>query len=111
MKSIIFLVVVIFGVATNASCTEISATIIKTSHYTIITCSPVGAGEIEKAYLSIYATEDQPLSFSRQKMNVSYDNKASYVLRGTHAVIEGECKFVLAGNNKILREEFLASIK
>ena len=100
MKSIIFLVVVIFGLAANASCDEISAIITKTSHFTIITCSPSGNEEIEKAYLTLYASEEQPLSFNRRKMNVSYENKASYVLRGNYDVIKGKCKFVLAGNKK-----------
>ena len=111
MKSIILLVVVVFGVAANANCNEISATITKTSHFTVITCSPLGDEEIERAYLSLYASDNQPLSFSQREMNVSYDNKASYILRGTHDTIEGKCKFILAGDKTILREDFLASIK
>ena len=111
MKGIILGVLVIWGVAGNAYCAEITATITKTGKSSIITCSPVGSGEIEKAYLTIYASDDQPLSFNRQEMNVSYDNKATYELPGIYDVLEGKCKFIMADrSNKILREEFLVSM-
>ena len=99
---------VIFGVVTNASCNEINTTITKTSYHTIITCSPQGDEKVGKAYFTLYATQDQPLSLSRQKMKVSYDNKASYVLRGNYDIIKGECNFVLADNKNEGQKEFLA---
>ena len=108
MKSIIWGVLVILIVAANGSCDEISATITKTSHHTVITCSPQGDEEVEKAYLTLYTSEEQPLSFSWQKMKVSYENTASYVLQGSHDVILGKCKLILAGNKEILGEEFIA---
>lgn len=111
MKTIIFAVVIVLGLSAAASCEEIKATVTTTSHYTVITCSPSGGEEIEKAYLTLYASDGQPLSFSMREMNIAYDNTASYVLKGNHDVVEGKCKFVLFGNNKILRESFLVGMK
>lgn len=111
MKTIIFTVVVVLSLSAAASCEEIIATVTKTSHYTVITCSPSGDEEVEEAYLTLHASDGQPLSFSLREMNIAYDNTASYVLKGTHDVIEGKCKFILSGNKRVLRESFLVSMK
>ena len=112
MKIIVFLLVVVLGMANNAVCDEINASITKAGNNTIVTCSPMEDREIEKAYLTLYSSDNQPLYVNRREMNVSYDNNATYELSGGHYVLEGKCKFVLArGKKKILRGEFLVSMK
>ncbi len=112
MKSVIFLVALIIGVVGNANGTEIHTTMTEVGGNTMITCVPDGKREVEKAYISLYASDGQELFISRQEMKVSYENVANFELPGIHHVLEGKCKFILAkGDVKILREDFLISLK
>ncbi|MCK5505291.1 MAG: hypothetical protein KAJ10_09015 [Thermodesulfovibrionia bacterium] len=112
MKSVIFLLAVLVCVVGNANGSEIHATMTEADGNTMITCVPNGYGEVEKAYISLYVSDGQELFISRQEMEVSYENVATYELSGTHAVLEGKCKFIFArGNLRILREDFLVSMK
>ncbi len=112
MKSAILGVAFIIGVVGNAYATEIHTTMTAVGGNTMITCIPEGQREVEKAYISLYASDGQELFISRQEMQVSFENVANYELPGIHHVVEGKCKFILArGDAKILREDFLISLK
>lgn len=112
MKSIIFLVAMIVGLASSANCTEIHTSMTEANGNTMITCVPGGSEEVEKAFLTLYVSDGQELFISRREMEVSYDNVATYELAGLHDAIEGKCKFVFSeGDNLISREEFSISMK
>ena len=111
MKSIIILIAIIAGVTSNATATEIHATMSKTDGNTMITCVPDISGELEKAYISLYVSDNQELFISRKEMEVSYDNVATYILQGNHDIVEGKCKFVFSrGDKSIVRENFTLSM-
>lgn len=112
MKSFIILIAMIAGVTSNATGTEIHATMTEVDGSTIITCVSDEYREIEKAYISLYVSDGQELFITRREMEVSYENTATYKLPGTHNVLEGKCKFIFArGDAKILRDDFLISMK
>ncbi len=112
MKTFALLIALIMGMVINANGAVIHATMSEIDGNTMITCVPHGDEEIGKAYISLYVSDGQELFISRRKMEVSYDNVATYELPGTHDTIEGKCKFIFsAGDKKIARESFTISMK
>jgi len=79
---------------------------------TLISCSPATGGEFDKAFLILYENDGNYLAIRRREMDVSYDNEATYILEGTHDIIEGKCKFFMSeGADRISRGEFKISMR
>ena len=66
---------------------------------TVLSCVPTGGGAIDKAYVSIYSADNS--SSDRQEMEISVDNRATYVMPGVHEKVEGRCKFFMADNSGV----------
>ncbi|MEN8142024.1 MAG: hypothetical protein ABFQ82_00330 [Thermodesulfobacteriota bacterium] len=60
---------------------------------TMITCTPAESGSIDKAYITVY--QDGKSSAERNSMEISVDNKATYLLSGAHAKVEGRCRIFM----------------
>ena len=84
---------------TVVSAAEINASAELKGDNTVISCAPVEGGTIDRAYVSILSAASG--SGERQAMEVSVDNRATYVLAGVHEKIEVRCKFFMASNSGV----------
>ena len=85
--------------ATVVSAAEISASAELKGDNTVISCTPVAGGSIDRAYISILSATSG--SGERHEMEVSVNNRATYVLAGVHEKIEVRCKFFMANNSGV----------
>ena len=89
---------------------------------TVITCTPTESGSIDKAYITVY--QDGKSSAERQSMEISVDNKATYLLSGVHSKLEGRCRIFMLkksglrvmpsreeADRGVLTEEFSLEVK
>ena len=74
---------------------ELTATAEVKDGNTLISCISNNGGSIVKAYISIFGVNEDP-SQGRKEMEVSVDNKATYLMPGVHRKIEGRCKLFMA---------------
>lgn len=86
--------------ATVVSAAEINASAEVKGDNTVISCTPVAGGSIDRAYISILSAASG--SGERQEMEVSVDNRATYVLAGVHEKIEVRCKFFMTNNSGVV---------
>ena len=91
------MMVLIYASAVSAD--EITASAEVKGDNTVISCVPVEGGSIDKAYISIYSAAGG--SSDRQEMDVSVDDRATYVLSGVPERIEGRCKLFMAANTGV----------
>jgi hypothetical protein len=75
---------------------EINVSVEVQGSNTVVSCIPAGGGSIDKAYVSIFNAIDG--STERQEMDLSVDNRATYVLSGVPKKVEGRCKIFMADN-------------
>jgi hypothetical protein len=81
---------------------EVQATIKQVDGNTIVYCAPNGIdGEITKATITIYESDGQKISIIRDRMELSIDNEATYVLPGTYLEVAGKCKLFTSFRNEI----------
>ena len=85
---------------TMVSAAEINASAELKGDNTLISCTPVEGGSIDRAYISILSAASG--SGERQAMEVSVDNRATYVLAGVHEKVEVRCKFFMANNSGVV---------
>lgn len=112
MKRLLLAAILLFGLAGSVSADEIYADVKEVNGNTIVTCSPHQEGEIDRAYFTLYESDGNLLSISRQEMKITHDNTATYELPGVYNVVGGICKFIMADSNpKITRGDFLISMK
>ena len=112
MRHLVLVAMLSLWLVGSATADEIHANIEKIDGDTVVSCSPLQKGDIDRAYFTLYETDDNVLSVSRQEMTVSRDNIATYRLPGIHNVVGGICKFIMVdANPKITRGDFLISMK
>lgn len=93
MKLVTLTVALLFNIAGIAVAGEIIATAEVVDGNTIITCTPTEAGNIDKAYITVY--ENGSGMSERTSMEISLDNKAIYLLQGKHKKVEGKCRIFM----------------
>lgn len=95
MKLIALTTILILLLSGTVIAEELTATAEVINGNTLISCVPDNGGNIDRAYISIFETKEGSDS-ARNKMEISVDNKATYLLPGVHSKIEGRCKLFMA---------------
>jgi hypothetical protein len=81
---------------------EVQAMIKQVDGNTIVYCTPTGIdGGITKASIIIYESDGQKITVIRDRMELSIDNEATYVLPGTYLEVAGKCKLFTSYRNEI----------
>ena len=93
MKLIAFTLAVFISLTGSAVAGEINVTANVEDGNTVITCTPSEPGNIDKAYIVLY--EEGKGKAERDSMEISVDNKATYLLPGVLSKVEGRCKIFM----------------
>jgi hypothetical protein len=93
MKLITFTLAVFIASTVHAMAGEINVTAKAEDGNTVITCTPSEPGNIDKAYIVLY--EEGKGKAARSSMEVSVDNKATYILPGELSQVEGRCRIFM----------------
>ena len=105
-----FLVMALFSINTWAD--EVRATVKQVDGNTIVYCSPDGIdGGITKATITVYESDGHKISVTRDRMDISTDNVAKYVLPGTFLEVAGKCKLFTSYRSEIPRANPGTSIR
>jgi hypothetical protein len=100
-SAVAFLLVAFLSVNAWGS-NEVQAMIKQVDGNTIVYCTPTGIdGGITKASIIIYESDGQKISVIRDRMELSIDNEATYVLPGTYLEVAGKCKLFTTYRSEI----------
>ncbi len=100
-SAVAFLVMAILS-ANAWGANEVQATIKQVDGNTIVYCTANGIdGGISKATIIIYESDGQKISVIRDRMELSINNEATYVLPGTYLEVAGKCKLFTSYRSEI----------
>ena len=108
MKTVIILIAMIVGLASNAAASDLKMLTKEVNGDTVIICAtPDEMGEIEMAYIKLF-TYNRAIPMGRlSEMELIGGSNATYTVPGKHQVLEGKVEILLADlSKKIIRKNF-----
>jgi len=102
MKIICLVLFLLVVAVTQVNGSEITTTVEERDGNTYVVCTANGGGDVSKAYITVYGDGSKEPLVLRGEMDLSVENRATYMLSGLYRHISGKCKMFLAEKGGIL---------